>query len=84
MAEPVTADRIRTDTANHLGIDPAQLTPFAMLGEDLGVDSLTAIELSMRLEESYGISISDEELTDVSTYGDLESLVLAKTGGGLQ
>lgn len=80
MPAPVTRERVRADAAAHLGIDAAQLTPVAMLGEDLGVDSLTAVELSMKLEEAYGISIGDEELTQVSTYGDLETLVLAKVG----
>lgn len=80
MPEPVTRERVRAESAAHLGIDAAQLTPSATLGEDLGVDSLTAVELSMKLEEAYGISISDEELTEVSTYGDLEALVMAKVG----
>lgn len=78
MSEPVTADTVRTDAARHLGVGPDQLTPGLLLAEDLGLDSLAGIELSMSLEERYRITITDDELADVSTYGELEALVLGK------
>ncbi len=78
MTQPVTAETVRTDAARHLGIGREQLTPGLLLGEDLGLDSLAGIELSMSLEERYQITITDDELADVSTYGELEALVLAK------
>lgn len=76
----VTADQVKTDIAGYLQLDPSRLSPFALLSEDLGVDSLTAIEMSIQLEGRYSIDISDEELAEVATYGDLETLVLSKTG----
>lgn len=77
----ITADQVRSDVAQYLQLDLEKLTEYALLTEDLGVDSLTAIEMSIELEGRYGIDISDEELAEVSTYGDLEKLVLSKTGG---
>ena len=76
----ITADQVRTDVARYLQLDPQTLTEYALLTEDLGVDSLTAIEMSIELEGRYGIDISDEELAEVSTYGDLVKLVLTKAG----
>lgn len=76
----ITAERVKQDVAEYLQLDPASLTEYALLTEDLGVDSLTAIEMSIQLEGRYGIDISDEELAEVSTYGDLEKLVLSKVG----
>lgn len=76
----ITAEQVRTDVAQYLQLDPDTLTEYALLTEDLGVDSLTAIEMSIELEGRYGIDISDEELAEVATYGDLEKLVLAKAG----
>lgn len=78
MTQPVTADTVRADAARHLGVGKEQLTAGVLLGEDLGLDSLAGIELSMSLEERYGITITDDEMADVSTYGELEHLVLAK------
>lgn len=76
----ITADQVKSDVAEYLQIDASRLTQYALLTEDLGVDSLTAIELSIQLEQKYRIDISDEELAEVSTYGDLEQLVLTKAG----
>lgn len=76
----ITAEQVKTDVAEYLQLDPSRLSQYALLTEDLGVDSLTAIEMSIQLEGRYDIDISDEELAEVSTYGDLEKLVLSKTG----
>lgn len=76
----ITADQVRNDVAQYLQLDPEKLTEYALLTEDLGVDSLTAIEMSIELEGRYKIDISDEELAEVATYGDLEKLVLSKAG----
>lgn len=78
MTQPVTAETVRADAARHLGIAPDQLSPAVSLADDLGLDSLAGIELSMSLEERYRITITDDELAEVSTYGQLEALVLAK------
>jgi acyl carrier protein len=59
----------------HLDVDPARLRPDALLGEDLGVDSLAAIELGMVLEDEFGIELPDEVLADIFTYGDLLAAV---------
>lgn len=76
----ITAEQVKSDVAEYLQLDPSRLSQYALLTEDLGVDSLTAIEMSIQLEGRYDIDISDEELAEVSTYGDLEKLVLSKTG----
>lgn len=43
----------------------------ADLQEDLGLDSLDAVELSMAIEENYGIEIPDEDFSNFKTVGDL-------------
>lgn len=49
---------------------------------DLGADSLDSIEISMELEQEFGIEISDEEVDALSiqTVGDWWKLVDAKLG----
>ena len=62
---------VRRILAEQLGVEEEQLTPEAKLQDDLGSDSLTLVEITMALEEHFGISIPDEEWEKVSTVGDL-------------
>jgi acyl carrier protein len=43
----------------------------ADLKEDLSIDSLDAVELNMALEEKFGITISDDDLTTFVTVKDI-------------
>ncbi len=48
------------------------------LREDLGLDSLTMMEVVMIAEEVLGITISNEELTRVRTLGAVQDFIVAK------
>ncbi len=67
--------QLRKVAAAHLDLDPGRLLPGARLGEDLCVDSLDAIELTMVLEDEFDIALPDPLVADVRTYGDIVSLV---------
>lgn len=43
----------------------------ANLKEDLGLDSLDAVELNMALEETFNLSIADEDLAKFATVKDI-------------
>ncbi len=49
--------------------------------EDLGVDSLTMMEVVMLVEESLKISIKNEELRDLRTIGDINAFIEARVSG---
>lgn len=67
--------RVRTVVATHLDIDPGRLLPAARLGEDLCIDSLDAVDLTMVLEDEFDIALPDEVVDKVRTYGDVVELV---------
>ena len=56
---------------NTLSCDEDKVTLEATLAEDLGADSLDAVELNMAIEESCGVAIPDEELGNMKTVGDI-------------
>lgn len=64
-------EKVRDIIVETLGCDAEQVTPGASLSEDLGADSLAAVELAMALEEATGISIEDEALSQMKTVGDI-------------
>ena len=58
-----------------LSCDAEDVTMEATLAEDLGADSLAAVELSMALEEASGVTIEDDDLPNMKTVGDLMAYI---------
>jgi acyl carrier protein len=48
--------------------------------ESLGLDSLDLVELSVRIEDAYGIDIEEDDLKDVWTVDNAIDVVLQKLG----
>lgn len=62
--------------AEEFELDPARLTPEATLYDDLGLDSLDAVDLVVALEKAFSIKLSNEEaVRSVRTMADLFQLV---------
>ncbi len=53
---------------------PDELRPEARLTEDLGADSLDAIEITMELERTFGISITDYQLRQMTESGTVQDV----------
>ena len=66
-------DDVRDVIVETVGCEAAAVTPEARLNEDLGADSLAAMELIMALEEKLDIEIDDAELDQFKTVNDLVS-----------
>lgn len=54
--------------------NPDELRPEARLTEDLGADSLDAIEITMELERTFGISITDYQLRQMTESGTVQDV----------
>nr|WP_326126310.1 acyl carrier protein [uncultured Oscillibacter sp.] len=63
-------EKVRDVIVETLGCEAEQVTEQATL-EELGADSLAAVELIMALEESTGIAIDDAAAADLKTVGDI-------------
>ena len=60
--------KIITDT---LGVNADKITETTSFTDDLNADSLDLLELATALEDEFGIEISDEELEEIKTVGDV-------------
>ena len=68
-------EKVRDIIVETLGCDA--VTPTASLADDLGADSLAAVELVMALEEAAGISIAEEDAANLKTVGDIMTYLAA-------
>ena len=64
-------EKVRDIIVETLGCDAEEVTPEASLSDDLGADSLAAVELVMALEEATGLSIAEEDTANLKTVSDI-------------
>ena len=69
--------RVRRVVAEHLGVNPEELTRNVSLTDDLAADSLDLLELALVLEGEFGIAVPETTLEEVRTYGQLVEAVRA-------
>jgi acyl carrier protein len=76
------ANEIKELMAARLGLPAEKIVPEASLVEDLGLDSLDAVELAIAVERRFNIDVPEEELTKLKTVADMVALVEARRGRG--
>jgi acyl carrier protein len=54
------------------------IVPTMSLRDDLGMDSMQAVSLSLDLEDAFSITLENDDLIQLNTVGDLMSVVQAK------
>ncbi len=74
MAENIT-EKVTEIIVEQLGVSADQVKPESKMIEDLGADSLDAVELVMAVEEEFGIEVPDEEAEKLISVSDIISHV---------
>jgi acyl carrier protein len=67
---------VRNHLAEELELDPDKIGEASRFKEDLDADSLDLYELVMELEDTYGISVSEEQAAKIVTVRDAVDFVL--------
>jgi acyl carrier protein len=68
---------VREHLAQELEIDIERIQEDTRFREDLEADSLDLVELTMELEDTYGIRIPDEEAVKIKSVGQAADFVAA-------
>lgn len=75
-------EKVTEVVAEVLELEPAEVAPDAQLIEDLGMDSVLAIDVATALEKHYKIKVPDEQMEALTTpraiAGIVEALLAAK------
>jgi len=68
-------DRIRRLISRNLSVAEEDVVPTARLIEDLGADSLDAVELVISLEDEFAVQLTDDQVASIRTVGDAVDLI---------
>lgn len=64
-------DKIKSIISEELGVEEDVIKADSQLADDLGADSLDAVELIMAIEEEFDIEIDDASATKIKTVQDI-------------
>jgi acyl carrier protein len=73
-------EKVREHLSTELEIPLDQISESTRMREDLDADSLDLYELVMELEDTYGISVSEEEAADIETVAQAVDFVAGRLG----
>jgi acyl carrier protein len=78
MDEAALRLRVVEVLAEEFELNPADMGPEATIYEDLGLDSLDAVDMVVVLEKTFGMKLTDEEaLRSIRTMEDLFQFLLS-------
>lgn len=68
-------EKVQNIIVEELGVEKADVTLEANLNDDLGADSLDAVELIMAIEDEFEIKVSDEVAQAFKTVGQIVEFI---------
>lgn len=78
MSDAENFEKFKQCAVEVLAVEADQVTRDARFADDLDADSLDLVELVMRLEEEFDVSVDEEELEGIETVGAAYDLIVAK------
>lgn len=79
MTDQEILDTLRSIVNEIAGVAEADIQLDKSFVDDLDVDSLSMVEISMAAEEKFGVTIPDSELKNLKTVADVVNFVKANS-----
>jgi acyl carrier protein len=64
-------ERFATVLEDVAGVDPAEVSADKTLIEDLDIDSLAMVEVTLAVQDRFGVAIPDDAVASLRTVGDV-------------
>ncbi len=77
MVREEILEKVKEVIIDQLTVEEDDVNEDASFVDDLGADSLDIVELVMALEESFAVSIPDEDAENIKTVGDAVAFIEA-------
>ncbi len=68
-------DKMKDILVEQLECNPEDITMESLLVDDLGADSLDAIDIVMRVEDTFKVEVPDEIIEKIETVGDIVNYI---------
>lgn len=68
-------DKMKDILMEQLECDPEDITMESLLVDDLGADSLDAIDIVMSVEDTFKVEVPDEIIEKIETVGDIVNYI---------
>ncbi len=68
-------EKVKAIVARELNVDEASLTMETNFVEDLGADSLDAVEIIMAVEDEFGVEVGDDDAQGIRSIGDIVKML---------
>ena len=81
MSKAEILERVVELLGRSFQLDPASIGPTSHLFEELGLDSIDAIDLVVGLQEETGIKLREEELRGIRVVQDVVDTIHRHVGG---
>jgi acyl carrier protein len=73
--------RISQIIVRHFGVDEDKITPAANFRADMAADSLDLLDLTLSVEDAFGIEIAEKIAEEIHTVGDLIAFIRGQRVG---
>lgn len=80
--QELTVERLARVLNESFEVDPAKVVPEARLYEDLGIDSIDAVDLMLKLQLLTGLKVRPEQFRSVRTVSDVIEVLDALSNKG--
>ena len=80
MTRDQVIEQVNRVVAEEFEAEPEVLVAESRLREEIGLDSLDAVDLVISLELAFGFRIPEEEIKGIRTLGDIYGRILAHVG----
>ena len=71
-------EKVKEIMTRYVELDPSEIHADSRLAEDLALTSFAVMSMMGDFEEEFGITVVEEELTDIRTVGDIIAYIQKK------
>ncbi len=68
-------EKLKAIAVNDIGIDADKVKPESDIIKELGLDSLDIVDMLMKVEETFGVTIDDSDVVEMKTVADVVKFI---------